>query len=200
MTRRPIRRGGFTLLELMLAIAITGMVALIAYAAITVGLDTQERVERHRREAQSRALFRPFISDALRHITNVAGTGMPVFRILTEAGSARGESVTFLTRGIQSPLGSSGLWQLTLIPSAAGLHVQADPLEDPSRSSISSVLPGVTEMRLRILATKQDKVWASNWDATRQQPYAVKIELLDSAGRMIDSPLVVATQFVRGEQ
>lgn len=200
MMRSPVRRDGFTLLELMLAIVITGLVALIAYAAITVGLDTQERVERHRREAQSRALFRPFVSDALRHIADVAGTGMPVFWISAVAGTTGGESVTFLTRGIQSPLGSSGLWRLTMIPSANGLHVQADPLEDPSRSSISSILSGVREMRLRILATRQDKVWVTNWDATRQQPYAVKIELLDSAGRMIDSPLIVATAFERGGQ
>lgn len=200
MANRTHSRGGFTLLELMLAIVITGMVALIAYSAISVGLDTQERVERHRREAQSRALFRPFISDALRHIADGAGTGMPVFRIAAMAGTTAGESVTFLTRGIQSPLGSSGLWQVTLTPSATGLRVQGDPLEDQSRSSISSILPGVTEMRLRVLATRQDKVWVSNWDATGQQPYAVKIELLDSASRIIDSPLVVATAFERGGQ
>ncbi|MEO5588486.1 MAG: prepilin-type N-terminal cleavage/methylation domain-containing protein [Gemmatimonadaceae bacterium] len=200
MTRSSVRRGGFTLLELMLAIVITGLVTLIAYSAITVGLDTQERVERHRREAQSRALFRPFISDALRHIADVAGTGTPVFLISAVVGPTGGESVTFLTRGVQSPLGSSGLWRLTLIPSAMGLHVQADPLEDASRSKISSVIPGVTALRLRILATRQDKVWVSNWDATRQQPYAVKIELLDSGGRMFDSPLVVATAFERGGQ
>ena len=45
----------FTLLELMIAIVISGLVALLAYSAITAGLDTLDRVNAHRRDTHGRA-------------------------------------------------------------------------------------------------------------------------------------------------
>ena len=191
----PAARPGFTLLELLVAIVISGMVALLAYASITAGLDTLSRVEQHRLGSQGRALARPLIADALRHIAD-AGSAASVFEI-TQSGAA-GSGLVFLTRGIQSPLGSSGLWKVTLATSLSGLNVEAVPLEDSTQSPMVSIVPGIREMRVRVLPTRQDKMWVTNWTAPRQHPYAVKIELLDSAGNMVDAPLVIATSFERG--
>ncbi|MBA2688468.1 MAG: prepilin-type N-terminal cleavage/methylation domain-containing protein [Gemmatimonadaceae bacterium] len=198
MAARHSRRTGFTLLELLLAILVTGIVALVAYAAITAGLDTLDRVDAHRRETQSRALLRPLVSDALRHIAEAGADGAAVFEITPSEGTVRGETLAFLTRGVESPLGSSGLWKLNISTSASGLNVQADPLEDTSHPSITTVVPGVHEMRVRVLQTRQDRVWVTNWNSPRQHPYAIKIELVDSAGRVIDAPLVVVTALERG--
>lgn len=198
MTATRSRRSGFTLLELLLAILVTGIVALVAYAAITAGLDTLDRVDAHRRETQSRALFRPLVSDALRHIADAGAGGAAVFEITPSEGTVRGESLAFLTRGVESPLGSSALWKLRIFTSASGLNVHADPLEDVGHPAITTVVPGVHEMRVRVLQTRQDRVWVTNWNSPRQHPYAIKIELVDAAGMLMDAPLVVMTALERG--
>lgn len=189
---------GLTLLELLVAIVISGMVALLAYSAIGSGLDTLSRVDAHRRESQSLALFRPLIGDAIRHIADAGVNAPSVFQITRSSAGSSGTSLVFLTRGIESPLGSSGLWKLTLSPSLSGLRVEAVPLEDVTQSPLVSLVPGVREMRVRVLPTRQDELWVTNWESPRQHPYAVKIELLDSAGKMMDAPLVIATSFERG--
>ncbi len=191
------RRSGFTLLELMVALVISGLVALLAYSAITAGLDTLDRVETHRRETQQRALARPLISDALRHIADASENASTVFQITPGRGPGNG-SLVFLTRGIDAPLGASGLWRMTLSASQDGLSVDAVPLEDAARSEIRSMIPGVREMRVRFLPTQEDQLWVTNWEASRQHPYAVKIEMIDSLGRIMDTPLVVATSFQAG--
>lgn len=200
MTRVNSCRSGFTLLELLLAIIVTGIVALVAYAAITAGLDTLDRVELHRRETQSRALFRPLVGDALRHIAEAGGDGAAVFEITPAQGTPRGETLTFLTRGIESPLGSSGLWRMRIFTSPSGLNVQADALENAAQPSILTVVPGVSELRVRVLQSGQDRAWVTNWSAPRQHPYAVKIELVDALGEMMDAPLVVRTGLEKGSE
>lgn len=200
-TRRPVSSphpGGLTLLELLVAIVISGMVALLAYSAIGSGLDTLSRVDAHRRESQSLALFRPLIADAMRHIADAGVNAPSVFQITRSSAGNSGTGLVFLTRGIESPLGSSGLWKLTLAPSLSGLLIEAVPLEDVTQSPLVSLIPGVREMRVRVLPTRQDRLWVTNWESPRQHPYAVKIELLDSAGKMMDAPLVIATSFDRG--
>lgn len=189
---------GLTLLELLVAIVISGMVALLAYSAIGSGLDTLSRVDAHRRESQSLALFRPLIADAMRHIADAGVNAPSVFQITRSSAGSSGKGLVFLTRGIESPLGSSGLWKLTLSPSLSGLRIEAVPLEDVTQSPLVSLVPGVREMRVRVLPTRQDQLWVTNWESPRQHPYAVKIELLDSAGKMMDAPLVIATSFERG--
>lgn len=191
-------QAGFTLLELLVAIVISGMVALLAYSAIASGLDTLSRVDAHRRESQSRALFRPLIADAMRHIADAGVDAPSVFQITTSSAGSSGTGLVFLTRGIESPLGSSGLWKLSLSPSLPGLRIEAVPLEDVTQSPLVSLVPGVREMRVRVLPTPQDHLWVTNWESPRQHPYAVKIELLDSTGKLMDAPLVIATSFARG--
>lgn len=189
---------GFTLLELLVGIVVSGVVALVAYAATTAGLDTLARVDTHRREAQSRALVRPLVMDALRHVAD-AGAGTPsIFEISRSSDPARGSTLAFLTRGIHSPLGSSSLWQMTIGASPEGLVVLADPVEDMMQAPVRAVVPGIREVRFRVLATRQDHLWVTNWDSPRQHPYAVKIEMLDSNSRLVDSPLVTALSFERG--
>lgn len=191
VSRRISERNGFTLLELMVAIVISGLIALLAYGAITAGLSTLERVEEHRRNAQSRALARPMITDALRHIADAGATTENVFQI--QRTSAEGlPSLVFLTRGVESPMGASSLWKMTLATSRRGLTIDAVALEDVKQSPISTVIPGVNEIRLRLLPTRNDQAWVTNWESPRQHPYAVKIEMLDSLGQIIEAPLVVA--------
>lgn len=190
---------GFTLLELLIAIVISGVVSLVAYASLTAGLDTLGRVDEHRRSAQSRALVRPLLTDALRHAVDAQAEGRPSFAISQASSSSRSSSLTFLTRGVESPLGSSGLWNMRLSTSSAGLLVQAEPLEDRTRAALEATVPGVSEIRFRVLPTRQDMVWVTNWESQRQRPYALKIEMLDSAGHIIDAPIVLALSFERGK-
>lgn len=190
-------RTGFTLLELMVAIVISGLVALLAFSAITAGLDTLDRVEAHRRDSQSRSLARPLIADALRHIADAGARSANVFQV-SQPSAGGNTSIVFLTRGVEAPLGASGLWKMTLAMSERGLAIDAVPMEDARQSPISSVIPGVRQMRLRMLPTRQDQLWVTNWQSPRQHPYAIKIEMLDSLGEMLDAPLIVATSFQGG--
>lgn len=191
------RQKGFTLLELMVAIVISGMIALLAYGAITAGLSTRDRIDAYRRNAQSRALARPLIVDALRHIADASSATQSVFQLQqTSAGGLA--LVVFFTRGVENPMGASGLWKMTLATSERGLRIDAVPLEDATQSPISTIIPGVHDVRLRVLPTRQDQMWVTNWESPRQHPYAIKIEMLDSLAQMIEAPLVITTSFEGG--
>jgi prepilin-type N-terminal cleavage/methylation domain-containing protein len=62
-----MRRRGLTLLELMVAITVTGIVALLAYGSAQAGFDTDERLARVGETSEAEAQFRALVSDALRH-------------------------------------------------------------------------------------------------------------------------------------
>ena len=182
------RRTGFTLIELIVSVALTGIVALLAYGSVQAGLDSASRIETYRRTSESEALTRSLIADALRHPSDApSGESFEIVRTV-ESGSV----LRFVSRGVSGPLGAGQLWRVELAPSAKGLQFSAVPLED-ALPPISGSVSGLRSIDVRVLGAADDAQWQDHWESTRQFPAAVEIAFHDSRGGLSGSPLLVAT-------
>src|SRR5271165_2322760 len=112
--RTPGDGGGFTLLEVMVAIVLTSLVVLVAYAAAHVTFDARARLASHLREVQSSRSARELIGSALRDARTPQRPGDPGFLL------QRGE-LSFVAAGGAEPLDPDYDWLITIQPSAQGL-------------------------------------------------------------------------------
>ncbi|MEO5904393.1 MAG: prepilin-type N-terminal cleavage/methylation domain-containing protein [Gemmatimonadaceae bacterium] len=179
---------GFTLIELIVSIVLTGLVALLAYGSVQAGLDSAGRIETYRRTSESEALARSLIADALRHPAD-APSGES-FEILSTVES--GDVLQFVSRGVSGPLGAGQLWRVEISPSPHGLQFSAVPLE----GILSTIRGGVASLRsidVRVMRAADEVEWQDHWESTRQFPTAVEITFRDSLGAVAGSPLVVTT-------
>jgi len=179
---------GFTLIELIVSIVLTGIVALLAYGSVQAGLDSAGRIEVYRRTTESEALTRALIADALRHPSDApSGQSFEIARTVES-----GDVLRFTSRGVSGPLGAGQLWRVEIGPSAQGLQFSAVPLEghlSPIRGSAASL----RSIDVRVLRAADDAEWQDHWESTRQFPSAVEISFRDSSGAASGSRLIVAT-------
>ncbi len=189
------RRSGFTLVELMVAIVVTSIVALLAWSTVSAGLDTSDRLERHRVTVEARMIVRALLLDALRHLPEGGGAAMnDALFLVDDAVTADGlpvDALHFLSRGLTPPLGSSGMWTVTIEPAAEGLRLAASPANASDIAPIETTLPGVRGLQVRVLARTADSVWLERWDVLGRVPAAVALEFLSERGEPVTPPLVV---------
>ena len=204
-------RRAFTLLELIVSLAVAGIVALLVYGSASVGFDTRDALARHRATAESELRARVMIGDALRHASDEADPGRhdaaptadqrasagPLVRgavfDLEDAMDARGlpaDRLTFLTRGVRSPLGASGLWVMSVIPSPEGLIVRAAPADSPADAGITGVVAAIRGLEVQTMSLADD-AWTTTWPAGSQLPAAVRLTFYDAAGGPVGAPMVV---------
>jgi prepilin-type N-terminal cleavage/methylation domain-containing protein len=188
-------RRGFTLLELLVALVITSVVALLAYGTARAGMDTSERLERHRAAVEGQALLRALLLDALRHPTEGGGLAMDdTLFVLEDAVSTEGvplDAVQFFTRGITPPLGATDTWLVTLSPTAEGLHMHAVPQGLRKATPIDALLANARGLNVRVLGRTADSVWSDRWDVAGRVPAAVALEFFDARGARFAAPLIV---------
>lgn len=191
------RRCGFTLLELIVSIAVTGVIALLVYGSASAGFDTRDALARHRAGAEAELRTRVLLTDALRHASDEANPGTPAFE-LVDAIDPRGlpsDELRFLTRGVLPPLGASALWAVTLAPSPNGLLVAAAPggarpAPDAAGAEVRGVLAAVRGVDVEVTSIA-DRRWNTEWPSTGQLPAAVRITFYDAAGQTVGAPIVV---------
>jgi prepilin-type N-terminal cleavage/methylation domain-containing protein len=190
------RSPGFTLLEVMLAIVITGVVALLAYGTASAGFDTRERLQEYRTTTGSEVILRAFLVDALRHPVEPGGLAMndTLFWIDDQlsADGSPADAVAFLSRGLASPLGASNVWTVKLSTTQAGLRLDAAP-NHPSDgiAPITMLVRDVTGLNVEVLDRSADFQWRPTWDAAGRVPAAVKIEMISARAPGQRSSIVV---------
>ena len=184
------RRRGFTLIELMVALVLTGLVSLIAYGSIQAAIDSTERLTLQRQTVESEAMLRTLVSDALRHPAD-SPDGNPSFELVSFAGN-RGNGIQFVSRGVSGPLGAGQLWRVALRPTASGLELDAISLE--SAASIRGHIPNLASIDVRVLRAVDDPAWQDHWESTQQFPSLVEISFRDTLGKS-GVPLIVQTGF-----
>jgi prepilin-type N-terminal cleavage/methylation domain-containing protein len=188
------RRGGFTLLELVVAIVVTGVVALLAYATLQAGLDTSERAGRAQTAISTRAVARSLLVDALRHLPEGGGAAMDeALFVLEDRASVTGaaaDALTFLTHGVGLAPGTSGTWMVTLAPTDRDVRLLAAPLDSDEGAPLELTFAGARGLDAHVLARTAETEWLDRWDVVGRVPAAVRIQLVDGDGRPVGPALV----------
>jgi prepilin-type N-terminal cleavage/methylation domain-containing protein len=180
------QRHGFTLLEVMVALVITGMVALTAYAALDAGIATRGRIDGSLRARADGLVARAMLDNAMRHMVE-HGDG----EALVADGGTGGDVLTFYSRGVTEPFGGSTLWRVQV----RGATIGATSI-DRAAPSLTSDLPGVQVIRVSTLAPDG---WHTGAVPGGQSPQALRVEFVPVAGQTAMAPLIVAlpAAFVR---
>lgn len=186
------RTSGFTLIEMVVALVLTALVALLAYGSAEAGFTSQSRLDDFRREAQAQALMRSIVGRSLRHMAEAppeASSALSLTRAVDRTGESS-EKLTFLTRGVSGPLGAGALWRMTLERRPDGLLLIAVPLDDTDQGPIETRVPGIVNFSARFMRSVADGVWQEEWHS-RQAPAAVEISFEAVRGRL--PPLLART-------
>ena len=181
-----MRRSGFTLIEVMVALVITGLVVSVAYASMQAGLDTSDRLADVQRGDEREIVARALIQNAIRHALPGSIGGQAVF---TLTDSPAGDELRFRTRGVSEPLGATEVWEVELLTSSEGLQIVGHAVDEPS-SSFAGVLPRVRRLDVRVRGRDYRDGWFEEWTISDRSPVAVSIAFLGPDGRSIGAPLV----------
>ena len=185
-----MKRRAFTLIEVTVALVVTGLVVSMAYAALQAGFDTSDRLTSVRAGAEREIVARSILSSALRHALPGTIGGERVF-VLREngQGAVPGDELVFRTRGVLEPLGATDVWEVALLNTTAGMRLTARAV-DGSGSSFSAILPRVHAIDVRVRGRDPRDGWLETWLAADRSPVAVSIAFLGADGRALGAAMV----------
>jgi prepilin-type N-terminal cleavage/methylation domain-containing protein len=183
------RSRGFTLLELIVAIVLAGVVALLVYGAAGAGADIQERLSGKRAAVQSSRAMRVAIEDALRNARPALGYGDTVFTLedRTDDAGRPADRLSFVAAGALAPLTPDADWAVTIEPTPEGLVLAAAPLGFAEPPRVVARLASVTGLDVRALAAGPGQPWSERWVLRTKLPRAVELTYWADTGA-IGSP------------
>ena len=182
-------RGGFTLLEVMLAIVLTAVAVATASLALRTATTARDRVAEHRQTLERVSRLRTMLTDMLRHAPSASAVDEPLLRVWR---SPAGETqLVFLSKGVRAPFGTGPTWRVMLTQTASGLTLDATPIGvGADQAALHTVLPGVQDMSVQLLDLPgglSDARWRSDWPLERSRPGTIAVSFGNSL-----PPLVVA--------
>lgn len=178
------RPRGFTLVELLVALVLAGVVALLVYGAAAAGSDTQAQLRERRLALQTVRAFRATLADALRNARPARLRGDTAFRLEARqdaAGRPR-DRLSFVTAGALPPLTPDADWTVTLAPAAGGVALVATPVGLAAPTPVVLRLPGVTGLEVRVLGLSPAREWTKRWIFPRLVPPAVQLTFWTDSG------------------
>ena len=197
-TRRP--RRGFTILELVIALAIGGIVVLVAFGAVSVATDAATRLRGAQRTSLGSLSARATLEGWLRAATVAPGTA-PFVGVRSTGLDRRDDEVAFAV-----------LDGGPLYPGPRHIHLRLDDDPDtPARGLVAELRPlrGGTVDTLQVAAEAEGLAlryraaaagrsrWQDAWRSDRELPAAVELRLQlasrdGAASPLLALPLVVA--------
>jgi len=184
------RSSGFTLLELLVAIVLAGVVALLVYGAAQAGLDTEEHLVASGRSLQSARAMRALLEEALRNVRPALNPRAPAFTLESRT-TVQGrplDRLAFVTTGGLPPLTADADWAVTVEPTTEGLAISATPLGVRSARPVTGLLPGITGLKVRVLVPGTQSDWTETWALRWLLPRAVELTFWSDSGP-VGSPL-----------
>lgn len=181
-------RHAFTLLEVLVTLAITGMVAALAYAASDAGLAVQAQLDRLRDGDGRDAVVRALLADAVRHQVPGVRGGAAVFGVADRvaADGSPADSLYLTTRGVQVPLGASAAWRVDAWRRGDTLHLAAAPLAEVGTPAgdgatplapVRATLAGIRGFDVQVLGRGPVAAWRPDWPDGDLSPDALALTL-----------------------
>lgn len=181
---------GFTLLEILIAMATFAIFAVLAYGSLGRLLDTRDRIEGEREFWRTLALTFTQMEDDLsvarkRSVRDPYGTDLPALRGVSIDSRGQGDAFLAVTRGGRLVIGDAAQADLVRI----GYRLEDKTLSrltwseldqaPQSKPVATPLLEGVTQLSVRYYSTAT-KGWADTWPPVGQLkllPAAVEITL-----------------------
>jgi prepilin-type N-terminal cleavage/methylation domain-containing protein len=179
------RRRGFTLLEVMVALVLTGIVVVTAYAMAQAAVDARSRLTTQLREVQSARAAREMLRDALRNARAPRHPGDPRGGITLVNGT-----LSFVAAGGATPLDPDYDWMFTIAPGQRGLTVTATAIGHALPAEVTFTVPEVTRWRVWLLGP-DGQAWQSDWTEPRFMPRAAVLAFWNG-DRLLGLPLHIA--------
>jgi hypothetical protein len=177
-------------LELLVAVVLAGVVALLVYGAASAGADVHERLWAKRDALQSARAMRIAIVDALRNARPALAYGDTVFALedRTDPSGRPADRLSFVAAGALPPLTADADWAVTIEPTPEGLVLTAVPLGFAEPPRAIARLVGVTGLDVRVLLPGPGQSWADRWVQRTKLPRAVELTYWADTG-MAGSPV-----------
>lgn len=182
---RIARRRGFTLLEVMVALVLTGLVVTLAYATAHAGIDARDRLTSRLRAVESVRAAREIVRDALRNARAPEETGDPRGGFLLS-----GDTLSFVAAGGAGPLDPDYDWRFRIGPDRGRVRVTAVAVGHAAPAAVTFIVPNATRWTVWMLAP-DGETWQSAWADASVMPRAVVVAFWDGS-RLSTWPLHVA--------
>jgi prepilin-type N-terminal cleavage/methylation domain-containing protein len=181
---RRTARSGFTLLELVVTIAVTGVVALLVYGVLDTAIDTERRVVARGEAARASAGWQSLVAAAIRNARPADAGGDAAF--LLENGRSDGglssDRLTFFTAGGVAPLTSDVEWQVTLGAGRDGVVLAARPVGVAAPDRRIRAPGGLRGVSIRVRGDAPGDPWRDTWPRAGELPRAVEVTFEDGDG------------------
>jgi prepilin-type N-terminal cleavage/methylation domain-containing protein len=190
------RTSGFTLIEVLVAIVLTSVVALLVYGVVEAARDTQGRIAEERQTLQRAVSMRLILEGALAGTQTVLLAPDTTF-VMENRVSARGipqDRLTFVASGQLPPLSPGADWIVNLEPTREGLRLTGGPIGIRTPGRLLALLPGVTGLAVRVKDVRDpedDPGWLQEWNFPAVLPQAVELTYWTDSGP-VGLPLTVS--------
>lgn len=192
------RRGGFTLIELIVAITLTGVVALLVYGAASAGIDTERRVRARDAAGRAERAWRAVVDDALRNLRTASQYGRPTLELAsgTDALGRPADRLRFVTAGGLAPLTPDADWDVTLESTPDGLAMTAVPIGVDAPARRVPAPPGMTGLDVQVVVSA-DQGRLDRWPGYPFLPRAVAVTYWRNGAPAGPTTLVAIPQGLR---
>jgi prepilin-type N-terminal cleavage/methylation domain-containing protein len=191
-------RAGFTLVEVMVAMAVTGTVLAVGYAALTGTVDTRDRLRAHRDQTERMVRTQSLLRDAIRHVVPADQVDEAPLRLVRGDREGRAaDSLILLTRGVDPLLGAGRMWRVVVTADEHGGVLSAVPLlradEAPTMQPppLIARMPHVYGVRIEALDRSGSTTWRSDWPDAITAPAALSVQFSTRDAERPLAPLVV---------
>lgn len=172
---------GFTLLEVMVALMLTSLVAMMAFATARLSAESAAIVERELLTVRSERAARQLLLDLLHNVRPP--------RVRGDTGLAlSGGTLTFTAAGAP-PLDPERDWKITMRSADDGFSIAAQALGRGPGAVAELRLPQVTAWQVRVLPLRGN-TWREEWASSPILPAAVAITLRRGE-RTLGAPVTV---------
>ena len=169
-------RRGFTLLEVIVAMTVTGLALTTAGMALSAARNTAARIQVHQARTETDSRVRALLTDMLRHAPLAEQVDQPLLMI---DRSADVPVLRFLSTGVREPYGTGGPWMVEVTVQDAALVVRATPLSgDLGASPLMATFAPVSGFDVKVLehaTALASPVWRADWPIAQDRPRVIEL-------------------------